>query len=75
MIDDGGLTQADLDTSGSSLFFYGVSREAMVQIIVLRVSIQESRLQLTLHYYSAMLHSGNVLLWDCNTHNKAEDTF
>lgn len=64
VVDDGWLAQADLDPCAASIVLYRVSGEAVVQVVVLSVSVQQSRLQLALHYHGSVLHSGYVLFWD-----------
>ena len=61
VVDNEGLAELHLDPR-SAILFNGVSREAMVQVVVLSISIQQRRLQLTFHHLSSILHRSNVLL-------------
>lgn len=71
MVDDGRLAQTDLDPGAAAVLLYRVSGEAVVQVVILSVPVQQSRLQLTFHYHCSVLHSGYVLFWDCtHTHTK-----
>lgn len=63
VVDNVGLAQLDLDAC-SPVLLDGVPGEAVVQVIVLRVSVQQRRLQLALHHLGTVLHGGNVLLRD-----------
>lgn len=63
VVDDGGLAQFDLDP-GPAVLLDGVSGEAVVQVVVLRVSVQQRRFQLSLHHLGAVLHGGDVFFRD-----------
>lgn len=63
VVHDRRLAQLDLD-SRAPVFFDGMSGEAVVQVIVLGVSVEQGRLELALHHLSAVLHGGDVLLRD-----------
>ena len=65
VVDDGRLAQLDLDPS-SAVLLDGVPGEAVVQVVVLGVSVQQGRLELPLHHLGPVLHGGNVLLGDCS---------
>jgi len=67
VVDDGGLAQLDLEARAAVLLD-GVPGEAVVQVVVLRVPVQQRRLQLPLHHLGAVLHGGDVLLRDWNRH-------
>lgn len=63
MVDDGCLAQFDLDP-GPAVLLNGMSGEAVVQVVVLGVSVQQRRLELPFHHLSSVLHGGDVLLGD-----------
>lgn len=63
VVDNGRLAQFDLDP-GPTVLLYGVSGEAVIKVVVLRVSVQQRRLELPFHHLSAVLHGGNVFFWD-----------
>lgn len=63
VVDDGRLSQFDLD-AGATVLLNGVSGEPVVQVVVLGVSVQQSRLQLSFDHLCSVLHGGDVLLWD-----------
>lgn len=63
VVDDGRLAQFDLNP-GPAVLLDGVSGEAVVQVVVLSVSVEQRRLQLPFHHLSAVFHGGDVLLRD-----------
>lgn len=62
VVDDGRLSQFDLD-AGPAVLLDGVPGEAVIQVVVLSVPVQQRRLQLAFGHLSAVLHGGDVLLW------------
>lgn len=64
VVDDGGLSQAHQEARGPAVLLDGVPRETVVQVVVLRVSVQQGRLQLAFHHRGAVLHGRDVLLWN-----------